>query len=216
MSELIEILGAIGGAEDGAPRRLIGRDGAGRYALGEERHQRTPDGREVILFARTTPLVSFDDVARCADSVLAGDERAMTWPHALKVLALGYAALRAELEFDNSRLASADSPSTTPEVAGHQAVRSAAAERHPGALPRPDQSATAMPPTSAGADRDEEATSAVAEEAPADISEVHALWVKAGRPDVSQWMGVMVADLRKCDPAPPYQHSLSGALERTL
>lgn len=112
--------------------RIIARDGDGRYAIGTL-DRRAHDAADT--FKPITPWVTFGDVARTADNIVAGDARATTWPHALLTLALGILALRCEFELPSSGdpLAAEPVPNPIPPPPEH---RAAAADEAPASGPR--------------------------------------------------------------------------------
>ena len=87
---------------DGKGDRIIGEAADGAFCLGRIvlEEAETPDpirgtGKQekIEKFDRLTPFVSYQDIARTADLILAGDVRARTWPSALDTLALGLALI---------------------------------------------------------------------------------------------------------------------------
>lgn len=101
----VEILGQV--THISGQVRVIARDAEGRYALGTVA-RRGHDDTET--FAPIVPWMTFADVARCADNILAGEPRATTWPVAHLALALGIAAMRCELEFPDPGRAPPSAP----------------------------------------------------------------------------------------------------------
>lgn len=104
----VEILGMISGTN---PQRLIGKSPDGKFALYDRlpHAQETADGKYVGC-RQITPSVTLQDILRCATGVMAGESRALTWPHTPHVLALGWAVLKFELEGLNSSGAACDVP----------------------------------------------------------------------------------------------------------
>jgi hypothetical protein len=92
MSEQVKVLAGVKRAE-GLPERVIGAigDDADGVLVAAERGA---NGR----FHLITPKVDFERACNYAESVLAGEARALTWPDGLMVLAIALAGVRLALE----------------------------------------------------------------------------------------------------------------------
>lgn len=114
----VEILGAITRRDGGT--RLIGRHADGRYVLGDLEEGIGFDGKPTQKFATLMPGVTFADLARLAEDVIAGRDR--TTGRDVLMLALGYAALGAEFQFPSAAiLSAATSPAAPASSSSHAA-----------------------------------------------------------------------------------------------
>jgi hypothetical protein len=93
-------------------QRAIARTKDDRYAIGSLQAARSAGratGKELI-FAPITPYVSFGDVLRTAENIIAGDPRATTWPPAHLVMALGVVVVANQLTDEPNSAGSSSSP----------------------------------------------------------------------------------------------------------